>query len=471
MQTTPDWLAQAVATVPSTRQLAWQAMEFYGFVHFGMNTFTGQEWGDGTADPALFDPAHLDAGQWAAAAKSAGMRGLILTCKHHDGFCLWPSALTGYTVAASPWKNGRGDVVREVADACRRAGLKFGVYLSPWDRHEKTYGTGAPYDEYYLGQLRELLTNYGDIFCVWLDGACGEGPNGRVQRYNWDAYYALVRELQPGAVISVCGPDVRWCGNEAGRGRPSEWSVVPAAFKDPAFTASHSQKVDDGTFSRRFSTQDEDLGSRAVLEHTAPYAWYPAEVNTSIRPGWFYHESEDGQVRDPETLFGIYMASVGANANFLLNLPPDRDGRIAAPDCASLAGLGALLRRRFGRDLAPAGTLTADSAAPDHPAAAALAPAGYWQAAEGRTGAVLTLTLPEPAVLGYLSLREQLTCGQRIEAGEVYLGGVKAAGFTVVGARRILRLPAVPVRTVEVRLTACRATPTLREIAAYAAEA
>ena len=231
MSLTPERLREAAAVAPSPRQLAWQQMEFYGFIHFGMNTFTGREWGDGTASPALFDPACLDAGQWARALKSAGMRGMILTCKHHDGFCLWPSAHTGYSVKYAPWKGGRGDVVREAADACRRAGLKFGVYLSPWDRHDPRYGSGKPYDDYYVAQLTELLTGYGELFCVWLDGACGEGPNGRRQAYDWARYYETIRALQPGAVISVCGPDVRWCGNEAGHCRPSEWSVVPAALR------------------------------------------------------------------------------------------------------------------------------------------------------------------------------------------------------------------------------------------------
>ena len=231
MSLTPERLREAAAVAPSHRQLAWQQMEFYGFIHFGMNTFTGREWGDGTASPALFDPACLDAGQWARALKSAGMRGMILTCKHHDGFCLWPSAHTGYSVKYAPWKGGRGDVVREAAEACRRAGLKFGVYLSPWDRHDPRYGSGKPYDDYYVAQLTELLTGYGELFCVWLDGACGEGPNGRRQAYDWARYYETIRALQPGAVISVCGPDVRWCGNEAGHCRPSEWSVVPAALR------------------------------------------------------------------------------------------------------------------------------------------------------------------------------------------------------------------------------------------------
>jgi alpha-L-fucosidase len=227
-----EWIKAAAQVSPSERQLRWQEMEFYAFIHFTVNTFTDREWGTGEEDPAIFNPSELSAAQWVQACKAAGMNGLILTCKHHDGFCLWPSQFTEHTVAASPWRNGAGDLVQEVADACREGGLKFGVYLSPWDRHEATYGDSERYNEFFLQQLRELLTNYGDIFCVWFDGACGEGPNGKRQVYDWDAYYALIRELQPEAVISVCGPDVRWCGNEAGHTRESEWSVVPAHMQE-----------------------------------------------------------------------------------------------------------------------------------------------------------------------------------------------------------------------------------------------
>ena len=320
-------LREAASIAPSPRQLAWQELEFYGFIHFGMNTFTGREWGDGRASPALFDPARLDPDQWAAAFKSAGMQGLILTCKHHDGFCLWPSAHTDYSVKHAPWKGGRGDVVAETAAACRRAGLKFGVYLSPWDRHDPRYGAGKPYDDYYVAQLTELLTGYGELFCVWLDGACGEGPNGRRQVYDWPRYYRTIRALQPGAVISVCGPDVRWCGNEAGHCRPSEWSVVPAQLRDAAYTAERSQQADDAAFARRVDRTDEDLGSREAIAGAGALAWYPAEVDTSIRPGWFYHPEEDGRVRTADKLLDIYLAAVGGNAALLLNVPPAPDGR------------------------------------------------------------------------------------------------------------------------------------------------
>ena len=258
MRTPEEQVRYAASITPSPRQLAWQQLEFYAFTHFGMNTFTNREWGDGTEDPALFNPDALDADQWVAAVKSAGMKALILTCKHHDGFCLWPSAYTEHSVKNSPWKNGQGDVVREVSDACRRGGIKFGVYLSPWDRHDARYGQGKPYDDYFVSQLTELATNYGDIFCFWFDGACGEGKNGKKQIYDWERYYAVLRKLQPNAVLNVCGPDVRWCGNEAGHCRKAEWSVVPAELRDAERTASKSQQADDGEFSRKIDFQDED---------------------------------------------------------------------------------------------------------------------------------------------------------------------------------------------------------------------
>ena len=220
--------------VPSERQLRWQALEFQAFVHFGMNTFTDREWGEGTEDPKLFDPSDFDAGQWVEAVEAAGIRGLIVTAKHHDGFCLWPSGFTGHSVKSSPWKDGKGDVVGEVAAACRKAGLAFGVYLSPWDRHEPSYGDSPRYNEHFKAQLRELLTRYGDISEVWFDGACGEGPNGKRQVYDWAGYFALIRELQPDAVISIMGPDARWIGNEAGVTRASEWSVIPVVGFDDA---------------------------------------------------------------------------------------------------------------------------------------------------------------------------------------------------------------------------------------------
>ncbi len=228
----PEMARKAAHVVPSPQQLAWQELEMTCFAHFGMNTFTNSEWGEGTEDPKEFNPTAFNADQWVAACKAAGIKLLILTAKHHDGFCLWPSQFTEHCVKNSPWRDGKGDVVRDVSDACRRGGIRFGVYLSPWDHHEKTYGSDA-YNNFYKNQLRELLTNYGEIAEVWWDGACGEGPNGKKQKYDWNGYIQLVRQLQPKALMAIVGPDIRWVGNEDGLARESEWSVLPKGFDKP----------------------------------------------------------------------------------------------------------------------------------------------------------------------------------------------------------------------------------------------
>ncbi|MEA4983533.1 MAG: alpha-L-fucosidase, partial [Paludibacter sp.] len=247
--TDEELIQAAISVKPSDRQMAWQEMEYYGFIHFGINTFTGQEWSDGTNSPRLFNPTELDAGQWVKTFKNAGMKGLILTAKHHDGFCLWPSRTTNYSVKQSPWRNGNGDLVREVADACRREGIKIGIYISPWDRNHPTYGDSPAYNKVFMNQLTELLTNYGELFEVWFDGANGEGPNGKVQQYDWESYYTLIRRLQPNAVIAVMGPDVRWVGNEAGKGRDPEWSVLPIGVASQKSIAGDSQQeVSNGMF-------------------------------------------------------------------------------------------------------------------------------------------------------------------------------------------------------------------------------
>ncbi|QFR01997.1 alpha-L-fucosidase [Streptomyces phaeolivaceus] len=447
--TTAAGTGRALAEVrPSGRQLTWQAMEFYGFVHFGMNTMTGREWGEGHDDPALFDPAGLDADQWVRALKSAGMTGVILTCKHHDGFCLWPSDVTSYSVASSPWRDGRGDVVAEVADAARRHGLRFGVYLSPWDRTEASYGSGTAYDDFYVAQLTELLTRYGPVFSVWLDGANGEGPNGKRQYYDWERYYAVVRESQPDAVISVCGPDVRWCGNEAGETRPDEWSVVPRALQDAERTADRSQQADDGAFARLVRSDDRDLGSRAALVgHEDDLVWYPAEVNTSIRPGWFHHPAEDTQVRSVDELFTIYLRSVGGNSCFLLNVPPAADGLVQDADVAVLGQLGRRIRDFRARRIEA--TATVSSGPEVDPAALP----------------TVTLTFTRPYRIEAVVLGEDITRGQRIE--HVVVRGHRDGRWTTlaeadsVGHQRILTFPPTEADTVRIEVTRSRDTPLL----------
>lgn len=271
---------------PSERQIKYQQTEYYAFIHFTVNTFTGKEWGDGTEAETIFNPEMLDAEQWARTVKDGQMKGIILTCKHHDGFCLWPSAGTEHSVKNSPYKDGKGDVVKEISDACKKYGLKFGIYLSPWDRNQKTYGLGEAYNDFFIEQLTELLTNYGEIFSVWFDGACGEGANGLKQTYDWKRYYEVIRKIQPNACICVCGPDIRWCGNEAGHTRSSEWSVVPRRLSWEETVEGKSQTEDNTEFRQKIiRSEDLDLGSRTALKNEDDLIWYPVEVNTSIRPG------------------------------------------------------------------------------------------------------------------------------------------------------------------------------------------
>ena len=345
-ETEKDLFRKASNVIPSERQLDWQKNEMTTFLHFGMNTFTDTEWGDGKAEPNTFAPDNIDAEQWASVISGAGFKGIILTCKHHDGFCLWPSNYTDYSVKNCNWMDGKGDVVRMVSDACRKYGLKFGVYLSPWDRHDSRYGDSDEYNKYFLNQLTELLTQYGEIFEVWFDGACGEGPNGKKQEYDWNAYYSLIRKLQPNAVISIMGPDVRWVGNEAGKGREAEWSVVLGKVNNEEL--SFANGVVSGK-NQEIATDDiiktaTEIGADCLF-------WSPAQVDTSIRPGWFYHSWENQKVKSLYQLFEIYCSSVGGNAQLLLNIPPNRDGKIDKIDADRITQLGRYITNAFNNNI------------------------------------------------------------------------------------------------------------------------
>lgn len=464
----------AAKVVPSERQLKWQEVEFYAFCHFGMNTFTGKEWGDGQTPPEVFHPTDFDAEQWAKAVKSAGMRGLILTCKHHDGFCLWPSAYTEYSVKNSPFRDGQGDVVREVADACKKYGLKFGVYLSPWDRHEPTYGQGEPYNTYYKNQLRELLTNYGELFCIWLDGACGEGKNGKKQKYDWQSYYAVVRELQPNAAICISGPDVRWIGNEAGVCRKAEWSVVPSWLSINEYVAEHSQKADDKKFAKTHNAMVLDLGSRKAIANETDFIWYPAEVDVSIRPGWFYHAAEDGKVKSLDKLFKIYLNSVGGNASLLLNIPPDTTGRIPQVDALTLDAFGRMLGREFPVDLLQGARASATSELDsEHDASSVLENNGsFWQSALDEECPELVLDFGTETAFDSLILQENIRTGQQIEAFDIAVqkgNRWKRIGkYTIIGYKRICRFKTTyRTRKIRIRIRSHRGMTTILRIFAY----
>jgi len=330
----PWRLPQVRPPVPSASQLAWQQDELALFLHFGVNTFTDREWGDGSEDPKIFSPAALDARQWARSARAAGFKAMILTAKHHDGFCLWPTRTTTHSVAGSPWRGGSGDLVREFVDACRAEGLKPGLYCSPWDRNAPAYGDSPRYNAMYMEQLTELLTNYGEIHEVWFDGANGEGPNGRRQTYDWPTTFGLVKRLQPASVIfSDAGPDLRWIGNERGTAGDPNWSTVkPELVPYPGVSGP---------------------GVIEALQHGNPdgTVWRPGETDVSIRPGWFYHPAEDDKVRSVENLAELYFTSVGRNSKLLLNVPPTRDGLLHDTDVARLRGMREHLDGLFAVDL------------------------------------------------------------------------------------------------------------------------
>ena len=455
---------------PDKRQVEFQKVEFYAFIHFTINTYTGKEWGDGTESPEIFMPDHLDAAQWVTAIKDAGMRGLILTCKHHDGFCLWPSRYTRHSVAASPYKGGKGDIVREVADACQAAGIKFGVYLSPWDRNSELYGRGKEYDDYFVNQLTELLTNYGPVFDVWFDGACGEGAGGMRQCYNWERYYEVIRKLQPDACINVCGPDIRWCGNEAGDTRDAEWSVVPARLRDTEMIADKSQQTDDTDFSfrrRTISSSDADLGSREFLKDEPDLIWYPVEVNTSIRPGWFYHQEEDDKVRSLEELSQIYFHSVGGNGTFLLNIPPNKEGLLAKEDVERLKELGEFLRKAFKRNLVEEAVLAVDSYKEGFEIENVREPGygKYFSTREGITSCTIGIEFEEETVIHYLILQENIEMSQRIEGFSVWTetdGNLREVyRGKVVGYKHIAQLKGIRTKFLQIKIHDARVCPTV----------
>jgi alpha-L-fucosidase len=413
-------LPTAVRPIPSPSQLVWQQDELAIFLHFGVNTFTDREWGDGKEDPAIFNPAALDARQWTRAAKQAGFRTVVLTAKHHDGFCLWPTETTKHSVASSPFRGGRGDVVRELIDACKTDGLRPGLYLSPWDRNHPTYGDSTRYNDIYATQLTELLTRYGPIHEVWFDGANGEGPNGKRQVYDWPRVWGLVRRLQPDAVMfSDAGPDVRWCGNERGIGGDPNWSTMdPASVPYPGIDAPHVTRA----------LQNGDPNGTV---------WRPAEADTSIRPGWFYHPAEDARVRSVDNLVELYTQSVGRNAKLLLNIPPTRDGLLHANDVANLNGMRQRLDAIYANDLA-AGVRQRTMFTPH------------------RTG-VIELEFSAPVTFNIARFGENIANGQRV-ARYTLSGSMRGdewqtiATGTTIGYAKIDRFASVTARRVRLSI-------------------
>ena len=415
-----NFLKEAASVKPDGRQIAWYEMGFYAFVHFGMNTFTDREWGTGKESEALFNPEKLDCDQWVETIRNAGMKGMVLTAKHHDGFCLWPSRYTEHSVKNSPC---RRNVVKEAAEACRRGGIKFGFYLSPWDRNSELYGTEA-YNEYFCRQLEELLTEYGDIFYVWFDNACGEGPNGKKQIYDFPAYFELIRKYQPNAVIfNDFGPDIRWCGNEAGTARHSEWADVPSELCHYGKKQTGpGPMAEEGDLSFLYNTC-QNLGTLDNILYSKGLTFTPAEIDMSIRPGWFWHEKEEPH--SLERLFQVYLNSVGANCCLNLNLPPNRDGLMDVRDVQRLQELGALLDRELGHPI-PARTGKRENGFPTQP--------------------VYEITFDHARNdFKYIVLREDIAKGQRVESFQIVAETADGNRYpfyqgTTIGNRKICQL-------------------------------
>lgn len=431
--------------VPTPQQLEWQQMEFTAFLHFGMNTFTGNEWGSGKDSPELFNPSGLDCEQWVRALKDGGFKMALLTAKHHDGFCLWPTATTEYSVKNSPWKDGKGDVVRELRDACEKYGMKFGVYLSPWDRNAVSYGDSPAYNKFFIEQLTELLTNYGEVHEVWFDGACGEGPNGKKQEYDWEAILKTIRTLQPKAVTAIMGDDVRWVGNEGGLGRATEWSATVMA------PGSYIHKQADNK-ELGVSAMSKDLGSRELLAKAKEAYWYPSEVDVSIRPGWFYHAEQDEQVRSLANLVNIYYRSVGCNSVLLLNIPPDRRGLIHEADVQRIKELSDYIGKTFAEDYVAE-------------------PTALWQAQMGRSK---EYDVKPGALVNTFLIQEDIAQGQRMEdfLVEVYVNGAwqYAAEGTTVGYKRLLRFSDCRPEKVRVTVRGARGVANISKVGLYYAE-
>ena len=428
--------------IPSPQQLAWQQMEMTAFLHFGINTFTNREWGDGNEDPKLFNPSELDAAQWVKTLKDGGFKMVIITAKHHDGFCLWPTKTTSHSIASSPWKDGKGDVIKELKDACDKYGMKFGVYLSPWDRNASSYGDSPQYNEFFVKQLTELLTNYGEVHEVWFDGACAEGPNGKKQEYDWDRFYKTIMELQPKAVTAIMGDDVRWVGNESGLGRETEWSataLVPGVY-------SRSKKQNEKLSLNELS---KDLGSRKLISEADELFWYPSEVDVSIRPGWFYHADQDSKVKSLSHLVDIYYKSVGYNSVLLLNIPPDQRGLIHENDVARIKELSAYLHETFTDNLL-------------------ISSPEYWKASANESR---IYDLKSGNTVNTILLQEDISKGQRVESFSIEMlvnnKWIKVGEGTTIGYKRLIKIPDTNADKLRITINETRNKANISNVGAY----
>lgn len=456
---------EPILPVPEPKQVEWQQMETYAFIHFGLNTFNDREWGYGDTDPKTFNPTNLDCEQWAQTLVKAGMKGVILTAKHHDGFCLWPFEGTDYSVKNSPWKNGQGNVVKELSEACKKYGLKFAVYLSPWDRHQANYGT-PEYLPYFYAQLHDLLTNYGPVFEVWFDGANGgDGWYGgakdirtidRKNYYNYPRIYEMLDSIQPQAIIfSDGGPGCRWVGNEKGFAGATNWSFLRKGEVHPGY----------------------DKNYELQYGHPDGNQWVPAECDVSIRPGWFYHPEEDDRVKSPDQLVDLYYRSVGHNATLLLNFPVDRRGLIHLVDSANAVRFHEMIQQQLKTNLVVGMTPKVSNERGGDFVASALTDDNfdtYWATEDGVTTADIEFSFDTPTRMNRMMLQEYIPLGQRVKAfvveyldKDIWLPVKLNEETTTIGYKRLLRFETVETKGIRIRITDARGPLCLSSVGVY----
>ena len=450
---------------PSERQLKWQETEFYAQISYGMPVFTSTQYGSGLTPAAVFCPEAMDTDAWCDVVKSAGMNGVVLTVKHYDGFCLWPTRQTDYSVKASNWLDGTGDLVRMTAESCKKAGLKFGVHLALWDRHEKAYGKGEAYDDFFCGLLEELLSDYGPVFMVWLDGMIG-ADESREQTFDLGRYYRLIRNLQPEAVIAFMGPDVRWYGNDRGFTRADEWSPVPARLgigEDGSSVSSAHKKTT--------TLMSVDIGSRKAIRDDEAFIWYPCEVSVPMRKHWFFDPGDKYNVKTKDKLLALYYNSVGNNSCLMLGLSPDKRGEIAETDRQILSSLGKDLHTFFGADLVMTSAIEASSVSSVH-VAASIADGrknSYWKPSPDDKKPTLEIRFEKPEYFDKLVLQENISNGQKIESFDVEIRSEKGKWIRVwrggtVGYKRICPLQPVKTDSVRITVTGSRDVPELTRV-------
>lgn len=446
-----NFIDKANSVVPSQAQLDFMNTEFIAFVHYGMNTFCNTEWGSGREPVKYFNPNEFSPRQWIKAIKAAKMKGLVLTCKFSEGFCLWPSEYTDYSVKNSPWMEGNGDIVRGVAEACREEGLKFGIYLSPYDMHEATFGT-EKYNDYFVNQLTELCTKYGDIFCVWF-----ERDNSGKQNYDWQRYYDTIRKHQPNAMICNCGPDIRWCGNHAGVGRSSEWSVVP---KELINNCSPEKLV------------QPDLGSRRIIKKADELVWFPMIMDFTMRPGWFFHDSDNEGTKVLARAVETYFKSVGNNGTFILNVAPSHSGKIDRGDLEQLVTIGAQLELEFKQDFTEGCEFTVTNACDDlHSGKFINSGKSYFKTVDNPKKTTITVDMGDVHGINKVVLAENIKTGQQVEKFKLYYFYNKRwhkiyQGGTI-GRKKICMLPPMDARRIKLVIEKTRKFATISEFKIY----